>query len=215
MAVPTDNGPEQWRDLIKFKIPDEPKRKFLFEWLSERKDQTVDSIFRSEFNFKKVITVTIDSNCINEKRNGFYLNLIDEAYEKGLIKIYKTDTMDTEFIKKKGYPKVLKKSEKYEEDMGIGVWGNSRWGHFKWGDLTDTIKINSIKSILFPKEKVLNDKQLRDCLHLKTHIEYKRDYFITSDKEHILNNKEIIEKNLLINVVSPKDFCKNVLGQMF
>ena len=150
-----------------------------------------------------------------KQKVNFYLNLIDEAYKRGLIKIYKTDTMDTEFIKEKGYPQGLKKSEKYEEDMGIGVWGNSRWGHSKWGDLTDTVKINNIKSILFPKEKALNDRQLRDCLHLRTHIEYKRDYFITSDEKHILNNKEIIEKNLSINVISPKDFCKNVLRQRF
>ena len=51
LALPIDDGPEQWIDWIKFKTHDETKSKFLFEWLQNRIGQTIDRIFKSEFSF--------------------------------------------------------------------------------------------------------------------------------------------------------------------
>lgn len=159
----------------------------------------------------KKISVTIDTNCINAKKNSSYLNKIELANKKGYIKIYKTSVMDTEFIKGEGYLEGLEKSKNYHEDIGPGVWGHSRWGHFTWGSKENGNQLDEIKNILFHRINKLNDKQLRDCLHLRTHFKYKRDYFITSDRSHILNKKESLEKNLKIIVISPKEFCEKIL----
>ena len=55
ISIPTDGGHEQWIDWLKFKTPDESKRKFLLEWLNARIDKTIDLIYRSEFSFEKLV----------------------------------------------------------------------------------------------------------------------------------------------------------------
>jgi len=52
IARPIDGGPEQWRDWLKLKDPDENKIKILLYWLNNRIGETIDSIFRSEFSFE-------------------------------------------------------------------------------------------------------------------------------------------------------------------
>lgn len=52
IAKPIDGGSEQWRDWLKLKRTDETKIKILLDWLNERIGETIDSIFRSEFNFE-------------------------------------------------------------------------------------------------------------------------------------------------------------------
>jgi len=54
IAVPTDNGHEQWTDRLKFKTQDESKRKFLLDWLNTKIGETIDAIYNSEFNFDKI-----------------------------------------------------------------------------------------------------------------------------------------------------------------
>ena len=49
-------------------------------------------------NSNKIPTITIDSNCINAKGGDPILNKIKDLQKKGKVKIYKTDTMDTEFL---------------------------------------------------------------------------------------------------------------------
>jgi len=53
IAKPDDGGPEQWTDRLKLKKDDEHKKKFLWDWFNERIGKTIDSIYRSEFNFEK------------------------------------------------------------------------------------------------------------------------------------------------------------------
>ena len=50
--IPADGGPEQLRDWLKLKIPDENKIKTLLDWFNKRIGETIDSIFRSEFSFE-------------------------------------------------------------------------------------------------------------------------------------------------------------------
>ena len=51
IAIPIDDGQEQWIDWIKFKTFNEEKSKFLFAWLKDRIGQTIDQILKSEFSF--------------------------------------------------------------------------------------------------------------------------------------------------------------------
>ncbi len=160
---------------------------------------------------EKTISITIDSNCINAKGNLPYMNKIELASKRGTIKIYKTSNMDTEFLKGKGYQEGLSKSEEYQEDIGPGTWGVDRWGHFKWGSTIEHDQLEKIQSILFSGNKNLSKNQIRDCKHLQTHIIYKRDFFITLDK-NFLNYSEPIKGKLNAIAISPKDFCKKVLN---
>ena len=52
IVIPADGGPEQWRDWLKLKIPDENKIKTLLDWFNKQIGETIDSIFRSEFSFE-------------------------------------------------------------------------------------------------------------------------------------------------------------------
>ena len=156
-----------------------------------------------------MITITIDSNCINARGNLIYMNKIEEAETEGKIKIFKTDTMDTEFLKGRKYEIGRKKSEKYEEDIGILVLGHSRLGHAKLTDKNQAKKFNLIKDTLFPNKK-LTENDLRDCMHLHTHVMYKRDFFITEDKK-IIDNADKMKKEFDTEIISPKDFYEKIL----
>ena len=52
IVKPIDGGSEQWTDWLKFKSPNENKKKILLNWLNARIGDTIDSIFRSEFSFE-------------------------------------------------------------------------------------------------------------------------------------------------------------------
>ena len=138
------------------------------------------------------------------------MNKIESASKNGLVKIYKTSNMDTEFLEGKGYQKGLKKSKQYDEDIDLGTWCIDRWGHFKWGSKVENNQLKKIQCVLFPDIQNLSKKQLRDCKHLQAHTIHKRDFFITSDN-HFLSNKESIEKDLNTIVISPEDFCNEIL----
>jgi hypothetical protein len=160
---------------------------------------------------KKIISLTIDSNCINAKVNLPYMKKIESVSKKGLVEIYKTSNMDTEFFEGKGYQKGLSKSKDYKEDIGPGTWGVDRLGHFNWGSKFDHNRLENIKSILFKGRKNLSKKQIRDCKHLQAHIIYDRDFFITSDK-HFLNNSKSIKNRLNAIIMNPEDFYKKILN---
>jgi len=108
---------------------------------------------------KKIISLTIDSNCISAKGNLPYMKKIESVSKKGLVEIYKTSNMDTEFFEGKGYQKGLSKSKDYKEDIGPGTWGVDRWEHFIWGSKFDNNRLENIKSILFKGRKNLSKKR--------------------------------------------------------
>lgn len=157
------------------------------------------------------LTLTIDSNCINAKGNYKYMNKVEELAKNRRVKIYVTSTMETEFLKDKGYQKGINKLRNYEVDIEIGVWSHSRFGSCKFGSKEDSKRFNEIKKILFPNLKELNDEQIKDSMHLQTHLHYNRDFFITDDKKHILNKKDELKKRLNLLVCTPREFCENII----
>jgi len=159
---------------------------------------------------EKIFTLTIDANCINAKGNYKVMNKIEELAEKGKVKIFVTSTMETEFKKGKGYQKGSEKLENYNMDIEIAVWGHSRFGASKFGAEKDSKLFNKIKEILYPGERELNDNQIKDSMYLQTHINYKRDYFLTDDKEHILSKKDELKNKLNITVCTPQEFYEKI-----
>lgn len=163
-------------------------------------------------NNRNILTLTIDSNCINARGNYKYMNKVEELVKKGRVKIYVTSTMETEFLKDKGYQKGINKLRNYEVDIEIGVWSHSRFGSCKFGSKEDSKRFNEIKKILFPNLKELTDEQIKDSMHLQTHLHYNRDFFITDDKKHILNKKDELKERLKLLVCTPKEFCENIIN---
>ncbi len=160
---------------------------------------------------EKIPTLTIDSNCINARGNYKYMNEIEKLAEKGRVKIYVTSTMETEFQKGNGYQKGRNKLKNYDMDIEIGVWGHSRYGASLWGGKKDSKLFNEIKEILYPNTKELTDNQIKDSMYLQTHINCKRDYFITDDEEHILCKKNELKNKLNLIVCTPQEFCEKII----
>ncbi len=161
-----------------------------------------------------IITVTVDTNCINLKKHPS-LDIIYNLYYNSKIKIYKTDTLDTELIfsnPKKSDIKEnrLNKSNSLKEDLGIGFWGQSRWNHCKWGNKKESF-VEEFKNILFRDYERMSEKKrrnaFRDCMHLSTHLINKRDYFITLDK-HFRSNNKILKDKYNLKIIHPDDFIK-------
>ncbi len=157
-------------------------------------------------NENNTLSLTIDSNCINARGKYGYMNKIEKLNKEGKVKIYVTSTMETEF--QKGYRMGNEKLKNYDMDIETAVWGQSRYGASKYGGKEDSTLFDNIKEILYHGKKDLTDNQIKDSMHLQTHIKYKRDYFITDDAEHILSKKNELKEKLNIIVCSPKEFCE-------
>ncbi|OGC24979.1 hypothetical protein A2247_03320 [candidate division WOR-1 bacterium RIFOXYA2_FULL_41_14] len=132
------------------------------------------------------------------------MNLLESWHCQGIVEMFKTDVMDTEF---ECIDTFRNKSKKYREDVGIGVWGHSRWDHCLWGSENDGNEMDEIRGLLFPGQKKLSDRQIRDAMHLHTHIKYKRDYFITSDN-HFLSKSEEIKERYGAVVIKPEQLVE-------
>lgn len=151
-------------------------------------------------------TITIDTNCINTKQGKETINQIEKWHDKGLVEIVKTDVMDTEFVG--AHPKFKKKSQKYHEDLGVGVWGHSRWDHFLWGGENMNYPLEKIRDLLFPRFQNLKGdakkRAIRDAMHLATHYMCKRDFFVTEDKNFV-KKRNRLEKVFRVKILTPNE----------
>jgi len=137
---------------------------------------------------------------------------LDELRERGLILIVKTDVMDTELANKE---KLKEKASPFSEDVGPGVWNNSRWGHFSWGTQDSSELIEQIKHIMSPdfehRDEESQKRALRDAMQLATHKLYNRAYFITRDKD-FLRVRDTLEKELEIRILTPEELVIAIRG---
>lgn len=162
-------------------------------------------------------TITLDTNCINTKLGLKAINKLEEWHKQGRVEIVKTDVMDTELMSAESpsfREKALKKSASYHEDVGNGVWGDSRWGHFLWGRKSDEFPLEKIRDLLFPQYNKLDEKGRkqadRDLMHLETHKKYDRDVFVTEDK-HFLDKKDVLNEQFGIRVLNPKKLVEEIV----
>jgi len=159
------------------------------------------------------LTVTIDTNYINTKQGMEAMNKIEKWHNEGLVEIVKTDVMDTEFMRAHEPQRFVKKSQKYHEDLGVGVWGHSRWGHSLWGGKKMNYPHKEIRNLLFPQFHSLNEddrrKATRDAMHLAAHYMYKRDFFVTEDK-HFIRKRNGLKKRFGVVVLTPKECVEKV-----
>ncbi len=113
------------------------------------------------------------------------VKLLKKLENKGLIKIF--DVMlengrENRKIKEKILP--------------IGVWGHSRWDECVWGD-----EDNKYDEILH----LIGRQNIKDAMHLETHLRSENDYFVTQDKDDILSKRDELLKQFGIKAVSPEE----------
>jgi hypothetical protein len=163
----------------------------------------------------KVKTITIDTNCINTKQGKEAINKLEKWHTQGLVKIFKTDVMDTELSNSDHdfREKALKKSQSYPEDIGVGVVDHSRVGHCRIGGDSIDYPLEEIRKLLFPQYEKFDDaakrRAIRDSMHLATHKMHKRDAFVTEDK-HFLNKRDSLKEHFGITVLSPEEVLEKI-----
>ena len=146
-------------------------------------------------------TVTLDTNCVIDiDKDGCIDKLID--FEKrGLIEIYKTDVVDTELQNTSS----INKSVNIKEDLGFGIIDHSRIGFARISGVETKSFFDTLLHLVFPETKgqTATKNQIRDIMHIITHKDHNRDYFVTKDNDFI-NKSEILNKDYGIVVLTPK-----------
>ncbi len=156
----------------------------------------------------RILNITIDTNCINVKQAIKELNQLEAFDKKGVVKIVKTDVMDTEFLDDKGNDadKRKAKAAKLPEDIGIAVFGHSRFDHMKFASEETTKEQNEIIEIVFQKPATqLTKQQRRDTMHLHTHLINHSDIFVTTDCKHIWGKRVELKDRFGIVVAKPAE----------
>jgi len=196
---------------------EELKKYFGDNW-QEKKPFNWEQEFSQVFNQGKktrTLTITIDTNAINAKQRDEKLNLLEQYSQRGLVEIFKTDVLDTELLTDKtNYAEKRRdKASMLPEDIGICVLNHSRLGHTRLAGDEDVKLQDEIIKVLFQKTRhQLTTQQLRDAMHLHTHLMHQRDFFVTTDKGHVLSKKEELHKKFGINAGTPEECLQFIEG---
>lgn len=153
-----------------------------------------------------MLTIYIDNNCINARRNDEYLNKLDLAFKEDKIAIEKTSVLDTEFSKGHGYQAGLEKSLDYIESYETFILGEIRLGHGVFGIPEEQELYEKLLLMFFDKKSAgkYTDNEKADIRHLMTVIKYRGHFFITYDKE-LLSRSSEFEREFNIKIKTPKD----------
>jgi hypothetical protein len=162
--------------------------------------------------------MTFDTSCINSSEDESAppaIRELEKMHAEGKIEIFKADVVDTELGE--GNESLRLRSQKYSEDLGVLVWGHSRWGHSLWGGPSVDYPLEEIKDTVFPDfsqmSKKSQDRAIRDAMHLATHRMYRRQYFVTRDKHHIIKARTQLAEKFGIVVITP-DECLAKLSDL-
>lgn len=152
------------------------------------------------------MTVYIDTNCINARASNNYINKLEQLHNEEKITIEKTDTLDTELQKGKGYPQGLNKSSNYIEALGSFVLGSSRLGSSVLGTSIDQSNLSKMLEILWGKKNIsaYSENQIRDAMHITTSAKYGGTFFVTNETA-LLSKADLIGKEFNIKVCSPQE----------
>ena len=160
----------------------------------------------------KMITITLDTNCINNNANST-LDQIFELKIKGNIEIFVADRVFYEILKGKEDINVLPESQQIPalkrllkaKEQGEIMSGFRFLPHLNNFPIifSDEELKKSISDILFPNSTI----DERDVDHLYAHIRANNDYFITKNSAHYINGgrKEKLKDNFGITVLKPEE----------
>lgn len=153
-----------------------------------------------------IISVYIDTNCINAKQDDETLNELEKFYQDEKIIIETTDTLETELREGKGYPKGLGKASGYIFSYGPAVLGHSRLGSSIVGSEEDDRRLGRVLEILFGRKPrpQYSKNEIRDAMHIATAIRYGGTYFVTKDRA-LLKKSQQIKNEFQIVIDTPEE----------
>lgn len=162
-----------------------------------------------------MISVYIDTNCVNARQNNAALNQLEKLYEEEKIIIETTDTFETELLEGKSYSRGLRKAMNYVFSFGPSVVGHSRIGSCIVGSEEDDRRLGRVLEIIFGRKlrKDYSRNQIRDAMHLATTIRYGGTYFVTQDNS-LLKKAEVIRKEFQTIIVTPEDCLRLVRARL-
>ncbi|MFA5136017.1 MAG: hypothetical protein WC489_01330 [Patescibacteria group bacterium] len=158
-----------------------------------------------------LISVYIDTSCINAKQEISALNELEKLNDEEKIIIETTDTLETELRDGKGYPRGLKKASNYIFSEGPAVVGHSRLGSCIAGSDEDDRRMTKVLEILFGKKarNKYTKNEIRDVMHVCTAIRYGGTYFVTLDTKILKRSPEI--KNEFQIIIAKPNECLNLV----
>lgn len=123
------------------------------------------------------------------------------------LKITRDSGADVKLLKileRKGWIKIFDvmlengrdNSKVAEKMLPLGVWDHGRWGECLWADSDN--QYDAIRN-------VVGSQNVKDAMHLEAHLRSSNDYFVTEDKDDILNKRVELRKQFGIKVVSPEE----------
>lgn len=129
---------------------------------------------------RRPLRVTIDTSCINAKRENAYLNRLEVWVQDDRLVLQRADAMLGEL---KGESRVTK-AEAMPEHPELFTLGVSML------DGPDVLAgpdmAGELKEILFPTSAVLTPNQHYDVEHLRQHVRTGGDFFITLNKNDFI-----------------------------
>ena len=132
----------------------------------------------------RVRRITIDTCCINSKRQDPALNKLEQWAERDCLELQRADEMLIEVLRPGGEG-FIDKVLATEEHPGLFTIGSSMIGG---GDVLAGPNLqDELRGILFP-HPTLTRNQLSDIQHLHEHIRTGGDIFVSTDGKAFLND---------------------------
>jgi hypothetical protein len=179
------------------------------------------------------VEVTLDTTCLIDsqrqdtrediRKRAEAVKKIIDWYQDRLIDVKVTTRVEFD---QRNYQNEEKKEKLLNLADNVGVIGSVfRYGISKYGGLSNHVPrdgYGSLKTVEMEKrlKEIMfegisfgefNEKsreRISDVDHLLAHILAKRDFFITSDKRHFINNREKLKAEFSVVIITPEEFVK-------
>jgi len=177
--------------------------------------------------------ITLDTSCLIDlqrqdtrediRKRAEAVKKIIDWHQNGLIDVKVTTRVEFD---QRNYKNYENKTDLLDFANNVGVIRSVfRYGISKYGGLSNHVPgdgYGSLKTVEMEKRwkeimfggirfDEFNEKtkeRIADIDHLLAHILAKRDYFITSDERHFINNREKLKAEFGVEIMKPEEFVK-------
>ncbi|MGD0613272.1 MAG: hypothetical protein ABSB41_17375 [Anaerolineales bacterium] len=162
---------------------------------------------KTKFRIKKI---TIDTSCINVKKQDRYLNILENWADEGFIQIQMSSALIEELEGRE------RRDKAYSIDLHPPVFILDESALDGDAVLAGPDMEEQLRNVLFPTTKILTKNQEYDVEHLRSHVLTGGDAFVTRNpKDFIVRGKQETLATLGIWVFDPPglvDFLLKLYG---
>ena len=152
----------------------------------------------------RIFRVTVDTNCVNSKRENEYLNTLERLENEGKVVLQRSNVLLAEL---KGPEQRTTKGQSIEAHPGVFTFDFSVWDG---GDVFGGPDVGAeLHQVLFPTTKNLNSNQANDVEHLRQHVLTGGDAFLTMNtNDFIKRGKKELLSSVGIWVFTPQELVE-------